>query len=151
MSGRFKGWRPGVRELERMEKEGKIKGFQVREEGARKKLPPFVRSRERDWMSWYLAYWCQTKSLVLVREYAFHPERAWRFDWAIPALRLGIEYEGLVSAKSRHTTLTGYSGDAEKYNEAQVLGWVVFRFTALNYKSISKMLDDFSGKLIFPK
>ena len=42
------------------------------------------------------------------------------------------EYEGIMSEKSRHTNILGYSKDAEKYNLAQSLGWKVFRYTAIN-------------------
>ena len=44
-----------------------------------------------------------------VAEYSFHPERKWRFDFAIPEMKIGIEYNGIMSAKSRHTTITGIS------------------------------------------
>jgi hypothetical protein len=66
----------------------------------------------------------------LVREYRFHPIRKWRFDWCFPSGKIALEYEGIFSRKSRHTTKAGYSGDCEKYNHAALLGWRVFRFTA---------------------
>ena len=56
--------------------------------------------------------------------------RLWRFDWAWPDLKVAIEYEGLMSAKSRHITITGFSKDCEKYNAAALLGWQEYRFTA---------------------
>lgn len=71
-----------------------------------------------------------------VKEFKFHPTRKWRFDWAIPSLKIAVEYEGIMSEKSRHTTITGMSGDCEKYNAAQSLGWKVLRFTALNYEDL---------------
>lgn len=71
--------------------------------------------------------------VTLVPEHKFHPTRRWKFDYAIPDLKIGIEYEGLVSRKSRHTTLKGYSGDCEKYNEAALHGWKVLRYTVINY------------------
>ena len=70
-----------------------------------------------------------------VKELKFHPSRKWRFDFAIESLRIAIEYEGIMSEKSRHTTISGMSRDCEKYNTAQLLGWKVLRFTALNYKN----------------
>ncbi len=70
------------------------------------------------------------------KELKFHPSRKWRFDYAIPSLKIGIEYEGIMSEKSRHTTITGMTGDTEKYNAAQAQGWKVLRFTALNYKNL---------------
>lgn len=66
-------------------------------------------------------------------EYRFHEYRKFRFDIAIVEEKIAIEYEGIFSKKSRHTSVKGYSVDADKYNLAQQLGWKVFRYTALNY------------------
>ena len=55
-------------------------------------------------------------------------------------LKIIIEYEGLVSLKSRHTTLTGYTNDCDKYNLATSLGYKVYRYTALNYKNIHELI-----------
>lgn len=77
-----------------------------------------------------------------VREYVFHPKRKFRFDWAIPELKIAIEYEGLFSEKSGHTTVTGYTKDCEKYNQAALLGWKVLRYTALNYKQLYRDIDE---------
>jgi len=65
-----------------------------------------------------------------VAEYRFHPTRRWRFDYAWPDIKLAVEYEGIFAAKSRHTSVTGYSNDAEKYSTAAALGWCVIRVTA---------------------
>lgn len=70
------------------------------------------------------------------KEYRFSETRRYRADFAIPILKILVEYEGLISAKSRHTTRTGYTNDCTKYNEAQKLGWRVFRYTALNYENV---------------
>lgn len=76
-------------------------------------------------------------------ELKFHPKRRWRFDFAIESKMIAIEYEGVFNTeKSRHTTVSGYTGDAEKYNEAQKLGWKVLRYTAMNYKNITNDLKD---------
>ena len=74
-------------------------------------------------------------------EYRFHPKRRWRFDYAIkkkilncdyPDIeKIAIEYEGIFSKKSRHTTMKGYDGDCEKYNEAVLMDWKVIRITQL--------------------
>lgn len=69
-----------------------------------------------------------------VKEHRFHDTRRWRFDYAFPDIKLAVEYEGIFSGKSRHTTLKGYDGDAEKYNEAVLLGWRVLRVTALSLR-----------------
>jgi hypothetical protein len=56
------------------------------------------------------------KKIEFVTEYRFHPTRKWRFDYAIPERMIAIEYNGIMSAKSRHTTVIGYSNDLEKIN-----------------------------------
>lgn len=67
-------------------------------------------------------------------EYRFS-KRRFRFDIAIPSLMTAIEYNGIFSEKSRHTTVTGYSKDREKVNLAITLGWRVLEYTPLNYKN----------------
>lgn len=67
--------------------------------------------------------------------------RKWRADWIIPKLMVAIEYEGVFSATSRHTTLGGYTGDVEKYNAFQLEGWKVLRYTAANYKQLADDLN----------
>ncbi len=77
----------------------------------------------------------KNKNLItdFVTELKFDEKRRFRFDWAIPELKLAIEYEGIFSKKSRHTTVSGYSTDLEKYNLATTQGWIVLRYTAANY------------------
>ena len=76
--------------------------------------------------------WLKSKSVDYVLESTFHPKRKWRADIAIPSLNVLIEWEGVMSAKSRHTSVTGFTNDCEKYNAAQLLGWKVLRYTVLN-------------------
>lgn len=99
------------------------------------------RSKEKDWIGWNLLCWTMEKCVGLEEEYRFDPQRKWEFDWAIPSIKIAIEYEGLFSEKSRHTTVTGYSGDAQKYNAAIGLGWKVLRFTALDYRQLITELN----------
>lgn len=72
-----------------------------------------------------------------VREHKFHPVRKWRFDFAFPERKIGIECEGGIWARAggRHNRGSGYEADAEKYNEAALHGWRVFRFTERMIKS----------------
>lgn len=65
----------------------------------------------------------------------------WRFDYAIPDYKFAVEYEGIFSTKSRHTTVSGYTGDTNKYNAAAILGWVVLRYTATNLQRIERDID----------
>lgn len=46
-----------------------------------------------------------------------------------------------ASNKSRHTTGKGYTEDCNKYNLAQVCGWLVLRFTAMNVEKLSEFVE----------
>lgn len=72
------------------------------------------------------------------REHRFHPTRRWRFDFAWPERKLAVEIEGVTyfgknkngtQKLGRHQTAKGMSGDCEKYGEAMLLGWNVYRCT----------------------
>lgn len=72
----------------------------------------------------------------LVAEHRFAPQfrgraRRWRFDFADPVHRIGIECEGGAWSRGRHTRGSGFIADAEKYNAATVLGWKVLRYCSL--------------------
>jgi very-short-patch-repair endonuclease len=78
------------------------------------------------------------------REFRFHPTRRWRFDFAYPDIKLAIECEGLTyygnnkdgSMKlGRHQTAKGYQEDLEKYEQALLLGWTVYRCSGQMVKS----------------
>lgn len=75
-----------------------------------------------------------------VDELQFHHKRKFRFDWAIPEWKIAIEYEGIFSKKSGHTTVSGYTKDCEKYNLATLEGWKILRYTAKNYKELGNDL-----------
>lgn len=76
----------------------------------------------------------------MVKEYRFHPTRKWRFDYAIPSHLIALEVEGGVWTGGRHIRASGFLGDMEKYNNAALLGWRVFRTTPNNLYS-NKTLD----------
>jgi very-short-patch-repair endonuclease len=63
------------------------------------------------------------------REYRFHKVRKWRFDFAIPDLKIGIECEGGIYSGGRHVRGNGFEADCFKYNQAALDGWRVLRFT----------------------
>ena len=62
-------------------------------------------------------------------EWKFHTSRRWRFDFAIPELKIAIEIEGGLWVQGRHNRAAGYIKDMEKYNAAGKLGWLVLRYT----------------------
>jgi len=76
-------------------------------------------------------------------EYKFHTKRRFKFDFAIPLYKIAVEYEGIMSGKARHTTVTGYTKDCEKYNLANEMGWHVFRYTVLNYNQCLNNIQSF--------
>lgn len=69
------------------------------------------------------------------REFAFHPVRRWRFDFAWPELCLAVEVEGGVYSHGRHNRPQGFIGDTEKYNAAAEAGWTVLRYTGTAIRS----------------
>jgi len=62
-----------------------------------------------------------------VTEHVFHPDRKWRFDFAWLDSRVALEVEGGRWVGGGHNRGKGFSKDVEKYNQAQLLGWRVFR------------------------
>lgn len=85
----------------------------------------------------FLNLWKLEGGPELTAEFKFHPKRKWRFDFAylrknFPTMfpMVAIELEGGIWRKSRHTTGSGFSADAVKYFEAQLLGWRVYRLTS---------------------
>jgi hypothetical protein len=74
-------------------------------------------------------------SLEWEREYYFaYPKYKYRFDYAIPAIKIALEVEGGLWNYGRHNTPTGYQEDCIKYTLASVLGWTLLRFTTIQVK-----------------
>lgn len=63
------------------------------------------------------------------REYRFHPERKWRFDFAWPERKVALEVEGGIWVRGAHTRGAHFISDCDKYNAAGLMGWRVFRVT----------------------
>lgn len=76
----------------------------------------------------------------VVKEYKFHPSRAWRFDFAIPECRVAVEVEGGVFNGGRHIRPDGFLRDMEKYNEAAAAGWLVLRVLPSELLSVRTVL-----------
>lgn len=86
-------------------------------------------------------YLLKSLKIDFIQEYKFLDNRKFRFDFAIVENKIAIEYEGILSYKSRHTSVTGYSKDCEKYNLAVINGWRVLRYTALNISNLENDLN----------
>ena len=72
---------------------------------------------------------CLSEGLDVAKEVKFHPERRWKFDYAIVEAKIAIEVEGGAWINGRHNRPEGFIKDMEKYNAAAVLGWRILRFT----------------------
>ena len=77
-------------------------------------------------------------------EYMFHPDREWKFDFAWPDLRVAVELEG----HNVHRKSSAYRNDREKFNAAQSLGWMVFRF---DYAELQRGVVYYFMKQIFER
>lgn len=88
----------------------------------------------------------EAKGITYETEHRFKKPRRFKFDIAVLDIMLAIEYEGIISQKSRHTTITGYTKDTEKYNLAQLEGWTVLRYTASNYGDFENDLNKYLNK-----
>ncbi len=73
--------------------------------------------------------WLAVQGPALEREFRFHPSRKWRSDFAHIPSRTLIEIEGGIWINGRHNRAPGFIADMEKYNEATLAGWRVFRLT----------------------
>ena len=81
-----------------------------------------------------------------VHEYKFHPDRDWRFDYLFEGL-IAVEKEGSIygtgspcpvckrRAHGGHSSPDGIKRDIEKYNAAQLEGFIVLRFTTEQFDS----------------
>ena len=85
------------------------------------------------WIELRLQDFANENGLELSKEFQFAKPRKFRYDFCFVEQRLSFEYNGIMSDKSRHTSILGYSKDMEKINLAQSLGWKVYQYTVINY------------------
>lgn len=83
-----------------------------------------------------------------VREYKFHPNRRWLFDFAWPEMKVAVEIHGGIWSGGRggHTSGKGRLRDMEKMNEATMLGWLVLEVASNHLRDRSVI--DWVRKLI---
>lgn len=88
----------------------------------------------------YLKVWGLPEPII---HHRFHPTRRWEFDFAWLDRMIAVEMEGGVYTNGAHVRGKHYESDCEKYNEAQILGWRVYRFT------VDMLSDSRAEKVIF--
>lgn len=101
----------------------------------------------------YIEYSLRELKVEYEKEFRFHHQRKFRFDFYFEhdGKKIGIEYDGLFSPKSRHTTVTGFSTDTEKTNLAQLNGYMVLRYTAKTYENFHNDLRKILGIAVIEK
>jgi very-short-patch-repair endonuclease len=75
----------------------------------------------------FLKLWRLAGGPELEKEYRFDLKRRWRADFAHLRTRCLIEVEGGIWINGRHNRAAGFNADLEKYLEAGLAGWRVFR------------------------
>ncbi|HTB99870.1 MAG TPA: hypothetical protein VK705_04250 [Ferruginibacter sp.] len=93
-------------------------------------------NKTRDMFFAKLEFWCMENGIAFMKEFRFSPYRKFRFDMAFFSneKKVALEWEGIMSEHSYHTNVKGYTANCDKYNLAQLDGWIVLRYTVLNYK-----------------
>lgn len=136
--------------LKELQQKGLIRGFRMPEKKKgysedRVALKRGILSKPKAilWLDWNLQYFCNTHALTLEMEYRFCPDRKYKSDYAIPSLKILIEYEGgIFLPRGGHNSPAGIQRDIEKYALAEKLGWKVVRLHALNYTTVLKTLNE---------
>lgn len=72
---------------------------------------------------------------LIETEFRFHPPRRWRWDYAVPSMKLAIEYHGGIYSGGRHVRGIGFEKDREKMNTGQLDGWTILELTEDMVKS----------------
>ena len=124
--------------IEKLKKEGRIKNYQVI---GKPPTPDELKQAkpEAEGLQ-FIKKELDKNKIGYLTELQFAKPRKFRFDIAIPALKIAIEYEGLAFKKTGHTTSDGYTKNCEKYNLAASQGWRLYRYTFKNYKDFENDL-----------
>lgn len=96
----------------------------------------------------FLAMLSDWKLIVPFQEWAFHPTRKWRFDYAWPNYKIALEVDGGIWTQGRHTRGSGRLKDMEKFNAAALLGWRILYVTP-EQLCTQETVDMISKSLLF--
>ncbi len=132
-----------ISDIEKLKSSGKIKDFTVVGGGAKVGNAPKVDKLEPKGVQ-FIKEALTTAGIAYETEYYFAKPRLFRFDIAVPAMMLAIEYEGLVATgkKGGHQTKKGFTSNCTKYNLAAAKGWKLYRYTCKNYKDFESDLKE---------
>ena len=97
----------------------------------------------------FMRLWSLAGGPPLEREYRFHHKRRWRADFAQVEARVLIEVEGGIWVNGRHNRAAGFNADLEKYLEAGLLGWRVFRLgpDQITIENVSRLERQVRGEI----
>ncbi len=79
-----------------------------------------------------------------IYEYRYDSLRRFKFDYANLRLKIAIEMEGGIYTGTGHAKTGRYLKDMEKYNHAQIKGWIVLRY---GHGQESKIADDIKNAI----
>lgn len=98
----------------------------------------------------FAIYWQGLGGPPLEREYRFDPKRRWRADFANISSRTLIEIEGGIWIHGRHNRAAGFVADMDKYFEATLAGWTVFRLADVHITShvIERLVTFVRGRTV---
>lgn len=83
------------------------------------------------------------------REHVFARPRRFRFDFAWPAYKVAVEMEGGVWTGGGHNRGAGYASNCEKYNIAQIQGWIVLRYVTNDLRERPiQVCEEIAGEII---
>jgi len=96
-----------------------------------------MRSHRINWNAVLLEEIRLSKLPEPLKEYQFHANRRWRFDfcWRLPNNLVACEIEGGIWMQTKtgrskgHAHPKRFESDCEKYNEAALYGWTIIRVT----------------------
>lgn len=84
-----------------------------------------------DWKDEFLKQLLAARIPLPLAEVRFHPTRKWRFDYAWPAQKIAVEYQGgIFYRQASHSGIAGLKRDCLKFSSATALGWRLFLINA---------------------
>lgn len=83
----------------------------------------------------FMQIWGWLGGPELTREFRFYASRRWRFDFCHKPTMVAVEIEGFG-----HNKMNRYTSDIDKYNQAAIDGWKLYRLTP-NLITVNKLTE----------